>query len=174
MSRSPSTSAVAAPRARLTPEQSLVVVRARLQAYADRSVFRGFSTQPPRSGTHRFKFSWLFPRPLTLQYTPTTGTFRFIGLLPAVGGRSPLYRALQAFVDDCASPRLPPHRRVDRCRAKIRCVSTRGALTVELAATRNHHEYGVNRIVNLVNWIFHYLQRYQPEYMWRHFDAPQE
>ena len=47
-------------------------------------------------------------------------------------------------------------------------------VSVELVATRNHHEYGVNRVVNLAHEIFLYLHTYQPEYMWKHFDAPQE
>ena len=73
-----------------------------------------------------------------------------------------------------ASPRLPPHRRVDPRRARIRCVSTRGAVSVELVATRNHHEYGVNRVVNLAHEIFLYLHEYQPEYTWKNFDTLEE
>ncbi|HIE93982.1 MAG TPA: hypothetical protein EYQ83_14370 [Acidobacteria bacterium] len=161
-------------RRRLTAEQSLAVVRERLQTYADRGVFRGFSEQAPRGGRHRFRFSWLGVRTLSLDYTPKTGTFLFRNLLPGIPARSSLARDLQGFVAGRASPRLPPHRRVDRRRARIGCVPSRGAVSVELVATRNHHEYGVNRVVNLAHEIFLYLHTYQPEYMWKHFDAPQE
>ena len=85
-----------------------------------------------------------------------------------------MFSDLQAFVAGRASPRLPPHRRVDRRRTRIRCVSARKTVSVELVATRNHHEYGVNRVINLVHEIFLYLHTYRPEYMWEHFDAPQE
>ena len=163
-----------APRRRLTPEQSLDVVRERLQSYADRGVFRGFSEQRPVAGRHRFRFSWLGTRPLALDYTPATGTFVFRNLLPNVGARTSLFSDLQAFVAGRASPRLPPHRRVDRRRTRIRCVSARKTVSVELVATRNHHEYGVNRVINLVHEIFLYLHTYRPEYIWEHFDAPQE
>ena len=111
---------------------------------------------------------------MSLVYTPTTGIFVFRNLLPNVTARSPLHRDLQAFVAARASPRLPAHRRVDRRRARIRCVLSRGAVSLELVATRNHHEYGVNRVVNLVHEIFVYLHAYHPEYMWQNFDAPEE
>ena len=150
------------------------MVRACLQAYADRGVFRGFSEQRQVAGRHRFRFAWLGTQPLTLYYAPATGTFVFRNLLPNVTARSPFHRDLQAFVTGRASPRLPVHRRVDRRRARIRSVFSRGAVSVELVATRNHHEYGVNRVVNLVHEIFLYLHAYQPEYMWGNFDAPEE
>ena len=161
-------------RPRLTPEESLTVVRKRLQGYADRGVFRGFSEQPPAAGRHRFRFSWLGTQPLALVYGSETGTFVFRNLLPNVSARSSLHRDLQAFVVGRASPRLPAHRRVDRRRARIRCVLSRGAVSLELVATRNHHEYGVNRVVNLVHEIFVFLHACHPEYMWENFDAPEE
>ena len=158
----------------MTPARSLAVVRARLQGYADRGVFRGFSEQPAAAGRHRFRFSWLGPRPLSLVYASTTGTFVFRGLLPNVMARSPLYRDVQAFVAGRASPRLPVHRRVDRRRARTRCLLSRGVVSLELVATRNHHEYGVHRIVNLVHEISMFLHSYHPEYMWENFGAPEE
>ena len=163
-----------AARRRLTAAQSLELVRARLQAYADRGVFRGFSEQRPVRGTHRFRFSWLGTQPLNLTYAPETGMFVFRSVCPGVAARSPILRDLRAFVADRASPRLPDHRRVDRRRATLRCRASRGAVSLELVATRNHHEYGVGKIVNLVHEVFLYLHAYHPEYMWERFDAPQE
>ena len=162
------------PLTRLTPVRSLALVRERLQGYADRGVFRGFSEQSAAAGRYRFRFSWLGTRPVTLVYAPTTGTFVFRNLLPHVTARSSLHLDLQAFVAGRASPSLPAHRRVDRRRARIRCVLSRGAVSLELVATRNHHEYGVTRVVNLVHEIFVFLHAYHPEYMWKSFDAPEE
>ncbi len=161
-------------RVRRTPEQSLAVVRRQLQAYADRRVFGGFSERPPVAGRYRFRFSWLGTDPLALDYTPASGTFVFRALLPHVPARSVLCADLAAFVAGRASTRLPPHRRVDRRRARVRCIAARGAVSVELVATRNFHDYGVNRVVNLVHEIFLYLQEYQPEYLWTNFAAPEE
>jgi len=149
-------------------------VRAKLQAYADRGVFRGFSEQRKVAATHRFRFSWLGPRPLNLSYAPETGTFIFRNVLPSMPARSPLYRDLDGFVAGRADPTLPDHRRVDRRRARARTVPRRGEVSLELVATRNHHEYGVQKLVNLVHEVFLHLHAYHPEYMWEHFDAPQE
>lgn len=162
------------PRVRRTPEQSLALVRQRLQAYADRRVFSGFSEGRPVAGRHRFRFSWLGTEPLTLDYTPASGTFVFRALLPNVPTRSRLYSDLDAFVAGRASTRLPGHRRVDRRRARVRCVAARGAVSLELVATRNFHDYGVNRVVNLVHEVFLYLQEHRPEYLWTNFAAPEE
>jgi hypothetical protein len=161
-------------RVRRTPEQSLAVVRRQLQAYADRRVFSGFSEGRPVAGRHRFRFSWLGTESLTLDYTPATGTFVFRALLPNVPARSALYADLAAFVSGRSSTRLPEHRRVERRRARVRCIPARGTVSVELVATRNFHDYGVNRVVNLVHEIFLYLQEYRPEYLWANFAAPEE
>ena len=162
------------PRVRRTPEQSLALVRRRLQAYADRRVFSGFSEGRPVAGRHRFRFSWLGTEPLTLDYTPASGTFVFRALLPNVPARSPLFSDLGAFVAGRASPRLPDHRRIDPRRARARCVAARKAVSLELVATRNFHDYGVNRVVNLVHEVFLYLQEHRPEYLWTNFAAPEE
>ena len=149
-------------------------MRQRLQAYADRRVFSGFSEGRPVAGRHRFRFSWLGTEPLTLDYTPASGTFVFRALLPNVPARSALYSDLEAFVAGRASTRLPDHRRIDRRRARVRCVPARGAVSLELVATRNFHDYGVNRVVNLVHEVFLYLQEHRPEYLWTNFAAPEE
>ena len=162
------------PRVRRTPEQSLALVRQRLQAYADRRVFSGFSEGRPVAGRHRFRFSWLGTEPLTLDYTPSSGTFVFRALLPNVPARSRLFSDLDAFVAGRASTRLPEHRRIDRRRARVRCVAARRAVSLELVATRNFHDYGVNRVVNLVHEVFLYLQEHRPEYLWTNFAAPEE
>ena len=162
------------PRVRRTREQSLALVRRRLQAYADRRVFSGFSEGRPVAGRHRFRFSWLGTEPLTLDYTPSSGTFVFRALLPSVPARSRLFSDLDAFVAGRASTRLPEHRRIDRRRARVRCVAARGAVSLELVATRNFHDYGVNRVVNLVHEVFLYLQEHRPEYLWTNFAAPEE
>lgn len=155
-------------------EEGLAEVRGRLQAYADRGVFRGFAEQPPRRGRHVFSFLWLAPSPFTLSYDPSSGALTFRDLLPSVPARSPLAAALRRFIRGRAAAGLPEHRRVDPARARVACSVRRGAMTVEVVAGPGQHGYGVNRAVNLVNEIFVHLQTYFPEYMWENFDAPQE
>jgi hypothetical protein len=155
-------------------EDGAAAVRARLQAYADRGVFRGFAEQPARGGRHRFTFLWLAPRPFTLNYQPATGVLVFRDLLPNVPGRSPLAAALRRFIRERASAALPEHRRIDPERAWVGCSIRRGSLSVEVVAWPGHHGYAVNRAVNLVHEIFLHLQVRYPEYLWENFDAPQE
>ena len=155
-------------------EEGLAEVRARLQAYADRGVFRGFAEQPARRGRRRFSFLWLAPSALTLSYDPSTGALTFRDLLPNVPARSPLAVALRRFVRGRTAAGLPEHRRVDPRRADLRCSIRRGVMSVEVVAKPGQHGYGVNRAVNLVHEIFVHLQTYFPEYMWESFDAPQE
>lgn len=155
-------------------EAGLAEVRARLQAYADRGVFRGFAEQPSRRGRYRFSFLWLAPSPFTLSYDPSSGALTFRDLLPNVPARSPLAAALRRFVRGRAADGLPEHRRVDPRRAAVGCSIRRGRMTIEVVARPGQHGYGVNRAVNLVNEVFVHLQTYFPEYMWENFDAPQE
>ena len=84
-------------------------MRERLQAYADRGVFRGFAEQPARGGRRRFTFLWLAPSPFTLTYDPATGALAFRDLLPNVPARSPLAGALRRFIRGRAS--------AERCRS---------------------------------------------------------
>ena len=91
----------------------LAEVRARLQEYAERGVFRGLAERPARRGRHEFTFRWLAPSPFTLSYDSASGTLAFRDLLPNVPARSPLAGALRRFVRGRTAAELPPHRRVD-------------------------------------------------------------
>lgn len=157
-----------------SPRGGLDEVRAGLQQYAERGVFRGLAERPARRGRYEFTFRWLAPSPFTLRYDPASGTLAFRDLLPNVPPRSALAGALRRFVRGRASAELPAHRRVDPARAGVRCSVRRSALSLEVVARENHHGYGVNRAVNLVHEVFMHLHAYFPEYMWENFDAPQE
>ena len=170
----PGAGAAPAPAPQGTAGDGADDVRARLQAYADRGVFRGFAEQPARGGRRRFTFLWLAPAPFTLLYQPATGDLVFRDLLPNVPGRSRFAADLRRFVRGRAQTGLPEHRRIDPERARVGCSIRRGSLSVEIVAQPGHHGYGVNRAVNLVHEIFMHLQVRYPEYLWENFDAPQE
>ena len=159
---------------RRPPHDGVAEVRARLQQYAERGVFRGLAERPAPRGRYRFTFRWLAPAPFTLSYDPASGALAFRDLLPNVPARSSLAGALRTFIRGRASAELPAHRRVDPERADLRCFVRRDVLSFEVIARAGQHGYGVNRAVNLVHEIFVHLQTYYPEYMWENFDAPQE
>ena len=159
---------------RRPPHDGVAEVRARLQQYAERGVFRGLAERTAPRGRYRFTFRWLAPAPFTLSYDPASGALAFRDLLPNVPARSSLAGALRTFIRGRASAGLPAHRRVDPERADLRCFVRRDALSLEVIARAGQHGYGVNRAINLVHELFVHLQTYYPEYMWENFDAPQE
>ncbi len=149
-------------------------VRRCLQEYADRGVFRGFGERPARQGRTVFRFSWLRRRPYELRYDPRTGTFVFLDALPNVPGRSPLSRALRAFVAGRSDESLPAHRRVDPDRASVRAFVRQGDMRLEVVARPGHHDYGANRVINLMHEVYLHLHTYYPEYLWENYDVSQD
>ena len=156
------------------PDKDVAAVRRRLQEYADRGVFRGYAEQPPRAGRYYFRFLWLADSPFKLTYEPASGTLTFTNVLPHVRARSPLAAELRQFIEGRSAPALPPHRRIDRRRARPGCSHHRGTLQVHVVARPGRHAYGVSKSVNLVHEIFLYLHSYFPEYLWEHYDVAQD
>ena len=121
-----------------------------------------------------FRFTWLARRPYDLQYEPSTGTLVFLNALPAVGSRSPLSYALKKFVAGRSGDELPEHRRVDPARASASAFVRQGDMRLQVVAEPGHHGYGANRVVNLLHEVYLHLSVYYPEYLWEHYDVPQD
>lgn len=163
-----------ASRPRLEHEREIAAVRRCLQGYADRGVFRGYTERPERRGRLWFRFSWLAQDPYDLQYEAKSGTLTFLNVLPNIGGRSSLARALRVFVGERAAGSLPPHRRIDPKRAVASAFVEQGTMRLRVVAKRGHHGYGVNRVVNLMHEVHVHLQSYYPEYLWENYGLPQD
>ena len=163
-----------ASKPRAAPEREIAAVRQCLQGYADRGVFRGYTERPEKGGRLRFRFSWLAQDPYDLRYEADSGTLTFFNVLPNVGGRSSLARALRAFVADRSASSLPPHRRIDPKRAAAAAFVERGAMRLRVVAKREHHGYAANRVVNLMHEVYVHLQRYYPEYLWENYGLSQD
>jgi hypothetical protein len=149
---------------------SLDVVRAALQAYADRGVFRGFS----EIKTGHFKFVWLLHHQMELSVDTAKGALRFKHLLPNVPAKSDLYAELKSFIQERHDRELPEHRRIDRKRAEASCANRGGYVSISLKVKNNQYAYGVNRIVNLAHELFLHLRERRPDYLVENFDVPQE
>lgn len=152
----------------------LAAVRRRLQSYADRGVFRGYTERPARAGRHDFRFLWLAREPFRLTYEPVSGTLTFTNVLPGVRARSALYAELERFVAGRAARTLPAHRRIDRRRARPGCSLRRGTMLLHVVAKPGCHAYGAARAINLVHEVFLHLHAYFPEYLWEHHGLAQE
>lgn len=152
------------------PKSHLNVIREKLQAYADRGVFRGFSEG--RSG--QFTFVWLINHQMELQADTGKQLLHFRQLLPGIPAKSSLYDDLKRFIEQRHDRQLPEHRRVDRRRAEVSCSNRAGVVSLTLKVKNNQYAYGVNRIVNLVHELFLHLRESHPEYLVENFDVPQE
>lgn len=151
-------------------KNALNVVREKLQAYADRGVFRGFS----EIRTGRFIFLWLTNQHLELSVDPVKRELRFKQLLPGVPAGSTMDLELRRFIQQRHDRELPDHRRIDRRRAEVACTNRKGSVSLSLKIKNNQYAYGLNRIVNLVHELFLHLREAYPEYLMENFDAPQE
>jgi|RhiMethySRZTD1v2_1073278.scaffolds.fasta_scaffold06035_4 hypothetical protein len=140
-----------------------------LQRYADRGVFRGLSVTAGRGGRQNFSFTWLTRRPMSLTFEPKRGALVFKDLLPGVGANRALVSDLKAIVDDHAGSGVPAHRRLDARRLRAACAVRGGHLTLSLQVRGQHHEYAVQRGLNLVNQLFLLLQASYPEYLIEQF-----
>jgi hypothetical protein len=140
-----------------------------LQRYADRGVFRGLSVNAGRGGRQTFSFTWLTRRPMALTFEPKSGALVFKNLLPGVGANRALVADLKAVVDDHTRRGVPAHRRIDARRLRAACSVRGGHLTLSLQVRGAHHEYAVQRALNLINQLFLLLQASYPEYLIEQF-----
>ena len=135
-------------------------VKAALQAYADRGVFRAFSEKPPRPGgtpgKYEFRFSWLPGSAFLLIYQTGSQTLTVKNVLPDVDKNSGVDRAFRAFLQQRHSEDLPMHRRVDQQQLKLSCLNQDRALSIRLKIQpEGAGAYAVNRALNVINDIFH-------------------
>lgn len=149
-------------------------MRACLESYASRGVFRGFTERTDGGGRVHYRFSWLARTPYELVYEPRTGALTFHDVLPEVPARSPLARSIRGFVKARSAADLPAHRRIDPVRASVRAFARNGSMRLQVVASHGHHAYGANRVVNLMHEVYLYLGRYHPEYLWDQYGLPQD
>ena len=150
------------------------IVREKLQAYADRGVFRGYVERPKPDGSIDFRFQWLMSKPLVLIFEPQQHRLVFKNLLPSVPARSDMYARLTTYLAERSDTSLPPHRRVDPRNAGASFENRRGAVSLVLTVKGNRYGYGIGKILNLTNELFGYLQMNYLPYLWEEFDVSQE
>lgn len=153
---------------------STTVVRDTFLEYARRGVFRGFDHRETEEGAE-FRFYWLGPRPFHVRFTRERDTLTVDRLLPAIREDSPVLTDLEQLLRERAEGDLPPHRMVDPGRAEVELVRQQDDhLGLVLRVVDGHHEYGVRKLLNLVNEIWVRLQDAHQRYLWEAFDAPME
>ena len=152
----------------------LATVRKVLREYADRGVFGGFSeTQLPRGKTE-FAFQWFHNRRYALVFDEPRATLKFKDFLPYLPADSDLYRGLKTFVKSRSDNALPAHRRIDSKRADAKCQNRGACASVSITVKNNQYAYGTRKLVNLVHEAFLMINEQFTEYLYEHFDLPEE
>jgi len=125
-----------------------------LEEYAARGVFRGFSAGPERGGKATFRMVWHHDRPFELIFDPDAKTLVFPALLPAIPRDSAMYRELKLFLKARHSEKLPPHRRINPARARLRCTNQRGAVSVGITVLDQDFDHATRKLIHIVHEIF--------------------
>ena len=131
----------------------------RLQRYADRGVFRGFSATRGRGGTQEFRFTWLTREPMVLSHDRAAATLTFNGCCRM--RRAPrrcwlkCRRSWSAVGADGRSIAASTRRLDVRCGASI---AARSSVVLQVQGP-HPRLYAVQHGVNLVHEIFTPLHR---------------
>jgi hypothetical protein len=128
-------------------------VTAVLEGYAEKALFRGFSSEVKR-GKAAYQMVWHYDRPCELLLDVPNKTLRFPALLPGVPARSDMYRALQAFVKERQSADLPEHRRVNPAKARVALANQKGSVSLSLTVKDSDFAYAARKIIQVAHEIF--------------------
>ena len=152
----------------------LEIVRRKLSAYAQRRVIRGLRERPARGGKTEFTFTWLHDKPFMVVFDDKAGTLTLKNALPQLPTTSHIYRDVRTLVQGRADTDLSAHRRIDPKRAELSCSNRNSTVSFKLVVKRNQYAYGIARLLNFANELFGHLDMYHIQYLWEHFDVPEE
>ena len=150
------------------------VVTSVLQGYADRGVFRGFSSTRSSQGRHEYRFTWLTRRPMIVAFDPQTSVLTFKGLLPSARSAAGMVDDLQRLVASRSARDVPSNKRLDRRRAILAAATRQGDWSLAATVRGSNHEYATRLALNLVNEIFLLLHERHPDYLVQHFGFKNE
>lgn len=131
-----------------------VVVGDALQSYAQRGVFRGFSRQGERSRRGEYRLLWHRDQVFQLGYDASRQSLRIACVLPNVAASSPMYREFRQWLRQRQDEALPDHRRCDPKKVSLRTYNRAGDIALTLTILDGDVEYGVRKLVALVNEIY--------------------
>lgn len=125
-----------------------------LRGYVDRGVFRSLGTGTPRSAQTAFTIVWHHGRSFRLLVDRAARTVSFPAVMPAIPARSPMLGELRRFTRQFTSAELPPHRRVDPAKGRLRLASHRGGVSLSVTVNRGEWEYCTRRLVHIAHEIY--------------------
>lgn len=152
----------------------LATVRKVLGEYAERGVFGGFDEHRGRAGTTEFVFSWMYNRRYCVVFDERACTLKFKDFLPHLPSDSPVYASLKDFVKSRSDKKLPAHRRINTNRAEAKCLNRNSCASITLVVKNNQYTYGMRKLVNIAHEAFVMIDLNHAEYLYEHFDLPEE
>ena len=131
-----------------------VLVGDLLEGFARKGVFRGFSR--PQGSRSKAQFTVLWHRNQLFQWVwnDAGASLRIACVVPAVPAKSAMYRDLKAWLKARQDDALPAHRRCDRNKLALKTYNRGGDVALTAHVLDGDVEYGVNKLVSLVNEIY--------------------
>ncbi len=152
----------------------VAIVRKTLKEYADRGVFGSFTEKDLRNAKTQFEFLWLHNRRYTLIFDGKNDALTFKDCFPNVPARSELDGGIKDFLKERSNPKLRPHRRIDPKRAVVACTNRSGKVSLRIKVQRNQYAYATKKLVTLLHETFLMIDQCFTEYLYEHFDLPEE
>ena len=152
----------------------VAIVRKTLKEYADRGVFGSFTEKALKNSKTQFDFLWLYNKRYTLVFDAEKELLTFKDCFPNVPARSEIYGGIKDFLKGRSNSKLHAHRRIDPKRAAVVCSNRLGKVSLSLEVKGNQYTYATKKLLNLLHETFLMVDQCFTEYLYEHFDLPEE
>jgi hypothetical protein len=125
-----------------------------LEDYARRGMFKGFSRQQQGRIKGNFRVLWHRNHVFDWHYDGGKQRLKIACVLPGVPAKSSMYREFKAWLKTRQDDDLPDHRRVDRQKLELKTFNRGGDIALNAHLLDGDVEYGVKKLVGLVNEIY--------------------
>jgi hypothetical protein len=125
-----------------------------LQEYAGRGIFRSFSRHGQRGERAEYRLLWHRNQLFQWVWNERRQSLRISCVLPGVPADSSMYRDFKHWLRARQDTALPEHRRCDPDKIRLKTYNRAGDVALTLQLLDGDVEYGVRRLVALVNEIY--------------------
>ncbi|MDA1369906.1 MAG: hypothetical protein O2971_03970 [Proteobacteria bacterium] len=158
-------------------QDEFAAVKAELQNYADRGLFRNLSVSTAlNGGIAEFRFDWLTQSSFHLKLNVEKHQLVLHNVLPCVPFRSDMDKAFRNFLVGRCDEALPAHRRLDGERFTLQCRNRKENLSVSIDFQSADAAAATKTAINLLHEIFNNFLMDGPyqNYMVEVFNTPEE
>ena len=154
------------------PEPLRTKVDEALEIYANKGVFRSFSSIVRSKSGATYRMKWHKERFYDLIYDIEKCSLRF----PVVLRKAPrpMYEEFKKFVVSRQSTEMLEHRRIDPTKIRISCSFKNGNISLLFISKDRDLEYATQKLINLMNEVFMVFLREYYEYTIKTFDIDRD